>query len=82
MGSAALKPTGNDLARVMLREVEEEARRSIAATGEVDARVLLQIIDDHQDGPHRDEIRLYLAAYLGRCLTAGIPNYHQWDPFP
>jgi hypothetical protein len=80
MGSAAPRPTGHDQARSLLAELEQEARLSVSETGEIDYKALMEIVDVRLNGPHREEIRLFLVAYLARCLLGTIPRHQVWDP--
>lgn len=81
MGSAVPQPTGFDVARAMLHQMEHESSEAIARTGEIDVPALAQILTHHLDDPkHHGDVRLFLAGYLSRCLLGAVPDHTRWEP--
>jgi hypothetical protein len=80
MGSALLRPTGNDLAVSLLQEIEKEVRRCEAANEPVDYRALLAMCDARLNRAECDDMRIYILAYLGKCLTGTLPRLKLWQP--
>lgn len=81
MGSAADPGLRGVAARALLSELERQAKASIAATGELDARALADIIETHLDNlREREALMRYLGVYLAQGLSGSVPDYRLWNP--
>lgn len=80
MGSAALRPTGNDLAVSLLQEIEQEVRRCERMNETPDYRALLALCDARLNRAECDDMRIFILAYIGKCLTGTIPRLKLWQP--
>jgi hypothetical protein len=80
MGSAAPSPNKYDPARALLQLLLVHVKAH-AHKGEPDLAAMKEALDAALDDPvDGDLVRLYLTAYLGRCLADSIPDHTVWTP--
>jgi hypothetical protein len=68
-------------ARDFLAAFELDCRRQIARRGEMDSVALAKLLEDGLDDlAQREQLLLFLAGFLGKCVTGCVPDYRYFEP--
>jgi hypothetical protein len=81
MGSAVPRHTGYDEAAAILNDLRDAAEKAAERGDDPDFCELLDLYDEQLSACRQPRfVRLFIIAYLVRCVTGNTPDHERWEP--